>query len=65
MAAQPIWQTLAPGGLGIGVIGCAQHCHKDLRGADFAAGCADYRQGRPGIIVDILLALKNEDSYGA
>ena len=56
MGADPVRQTLGPGGLGIGVVGGAEHRDEDLRLADLAGVSVDNRHGLAGIIHKQLLA---------
>jgi hypothetical protein len=56
MRADPVGQALGPAGLGVGVVGGAQHADKDLRWADLAAARVDDRHRLAGIVDEHLLA---------
>ena len=56
MRTQPIWQLLAPGRFGIGVAGCAQHGHEDLRLKDFSREAIPDRYGLSAVIDEQFLA---------
>lgn len=50
MGAQEVRQTLAPGGLAVGIAGSPQHRHKNLRLPDLSGARVHDRNRRPGII---------------
>jgi len=56
VAADPVGQALAPGGLAVGVVGGAQDGDEDGRLADFAGHRVDDGHGRPGVVDEQLLA---------
>jgi len=56
MRTQPVRQGLCPGGLGKGVVGCAQHGDEQLGRPDFTGVRIDDRQRRASVIDKQLLA---------
>lgn len=50
VGADPVRQGLAPGGLGVGVIGRTHHRHKDLRLMDLTGGAVIDGHSVPGIV---------------
>jgi hypothetical protein len=51
----PLLQALAPGRLGVGVVGSAEYGHEDLGLAQFTGVGVDHRQGRPTVVDKQLL----------
>ena len=48
--ADPVGQTLRPGGLGVGVVRRAEHGDEQLRRHRLAGRCVDHRERRAGVI---------------
>ena len=55
VGGDPVWKALAPGGLGEGVAGGAQHCHKDLCPAHFTGRAIHHGHGRAAVVDKDLL----------
>ena len=56
MTAYPVWQGLAKGRFGKGIVGCPHHADKDLHLPDLAGMTVGDRHGLPAIVHEALLA---------